>query len=199
MRDYPVKQDLISITLTVLAGAIFIYASTWGAEYMPTVLILMCMMTFGLVMNLLVFGGSKVEAGERGLSWKTTLFYTMLGLGAIILINYFAAKIPIFALVPAQNLDILDTRFLLQLVAVAEEQFFRGFMTPYFARYVGFFPGITLSAGFFTVYHFAVYQTNPTALVVVFFGGLVLSFISLKTKRLSPSLLAHVINNSFAV
>jgi membrane protease YdiL (CAAX protease family) len=49
----------------------------------------------------------------------------------------------------------------------------------------------------FAIYHFAVYGSIDVLLVVLG-SGIVLSYAVLRTRRLSPTVLAHVINNFIA-
>jgi membrane protease YdiL (CAAX protease family) len=84
------------------------------------------------------------------------------------------------------------------LMAISEEFFFRGFVTSYLLR-LGNVMAIVTSAMVFTIYHLAVYGTQPSSLAYVFIAGLVLNFVFVKTGLITPTIIAHVINNILAV
>jgi membrane protease YdiL (CAAX protease family) len=101
--------------------------------------------------------------------------------------------------------SIDPTNFVLGLLAgVAEELFFRGFlqtMIEFFlggtvlARYVAPIPTALIFAWF---HHFA-YVGNPTAWLVIFAIGLAFGYIHAFSRDIGTPILAHVVNNAFAM
>jgi membrane protease YdiL (CAAX protease family) len=89
----------------------------------------------------------------------------------------------------------VDAMLYAVLIAVAEEQFFRGAILNFLLTLTNSTVAIFSSAAIFMVYHFAVYGTSTSNLVYVLVGGLALAWAAYRSGRLSPSILAHVINN----
>lgn len=81
------------------------------------------------------------------------------------------------------------------LMAVAEEHFFRGALTGYLLTVTSPSLAVIGSGMIFGVYHLAVYGTDPSAMIYVMVAGMVLSWAAVRTRRLSPGILAHVANN----
>lgn len=85
-------------------------------------------------------------------------------------------------------------------IAIAEEIFrcfFLGFgamLTHLFGPYVA----VPISAGAWTVLHFAVYGTQPLALIIVFIVGVILGFILWSKRRLWIVMGAHALVNVLA-
>ena len=81
-------------------------------------------------------------------------------------------------------------------MAVAEEQFFRaGLLSWIRASVSDNTVAIVASAAIFSAYHLAVYGIDINRLVYVFIGGVVLAWLVVKTNRISPSIIAHMLNN----
>ena len=92
------------------------------------------------------------------------------------------------------------TAFYLGLLAgVSEELFFRGFLGT-FLRIVS--PNLMLAvittAAIFSLFHWFAYQTF-TAFVILFVLGIILGLIHEFTNDIGAPMLAHVLNNSFAM
>jgi len=99
-----------------------------------------------------------------------------------------------------QELSIFDQMLYGVLAGVSEERFFRKTITDWFlylskTQTVAIF----LSSLFFTFYHFARYGLSMSALLYVFMGGVALAYVAIRSGRISPTMLAHVINNVLAV
>jgi len=136
----------------------------------------------GRLPYLLAFGG-----------WVATLF-------AIVFWQAIIGWIGIDALTPEGNVDeILDfggNMFTTLLVVglwgpVAEEIFFRGFALAGLRRRFGDRASLVLTAGLFALFHI-----EPTIYVPIFFFGIVLGWLYLKTNSLWPSIFIHVIHNT---
>jgi len=183
-----VEQDGISITLTILAVAIFLYSATFTDELMLRSTFVVVMALSGFVLSIVV----KQYGADESLSEvevKQMALWTAVSFVAIIFLNQFARTIP-FAVTD----EPVTRKSFAVLIAVAEENFFRGFITPFVASKVGMLPGSVLAGAIFGIYHFAVYG-SVDVLLIVFGSGIILSYVALRTRRLSPPMLAHVINN----
>ena len=86
-----------------------------------------------------------------------------------------------------------------QLIAVAEEEFFRRGLLNLFISRVGPIVGIVLTGFLFGIYHISVYSYSYDLLFISAGAGVILGYVSWKTGRNSASMLAHVINNTLAV
>ena len=126
----------------------------------------------------------------------------MFGYGAVAFVAMFATGAAINFIEPASVMQITGYDALLYtvLIAIAEEQFFRGFITDYLLATVSQ-PYLALggAAAIFGVFHLAVYHTSVNSLLYVFVGGFILSWVAYKSRRLSPGIVAHVINNIWSV
>lgn len=196
---HAVRQDSLSITLTLLSAAIFFCAFTWGGEMQLLSVFLVSMMTFGLVLNITLVGRVPVDTDIDAEEGSGILLWTALAVGVIAAGSFVAPLVlPSILMEAYARLSLLDARLFGVLIAVSEEQFFRGFMAPYLANRLGFTLGILSQGVLFGVYHFSVYGGNPQALLVVTTAGVALGFIALRTRRLSPVVLAHALVNFIA-
>ena len=159
------------------------------------------MMLFGFVMNLTIVGRvPKEEGGISESSGKGILLYSAMATAAIAAGNFVVpAFFPSILLESYSKLAVLDAQMFGVLIAVSEEQFFRGFLTPYLANRFGLTFGAVTSGLMFGAYHFAVYRNSIEALAIVSLAGIILGYIALKTRRLSPCLLAHALVNFISV
>ena len=187
-----VRQDYISVTLTITAVAVFIYSATFSPE-------LMLRSTFAIVVALsgiALATITKTQQVEQDISQtdsKLVLVWSAISFFAILTLNLFVPAVPF-----ATTADPLGRRLFAVLIAVAEENFFRGFITPFIATRLNSVPlGAILAGLMFAIYHIAVYG-SINVLLIVLGSGIVLSYAVLRTKRLSPTILAHVINNFLA-
>jgi membrane protease YdiL (CAAX protease family) len=78
--------------------------------------------------------------------------------------------------------------------AIAEELVFRGVLARGLEQRVGTLGAIVISAAVFGAYHFF-----PPQIVSTFALGLVLAFITLRSRSIVPSLIVHALNNAVAV
>ena len=173
---------------------IVLYLST----YQTTAVILFpaILLITGIVLQFFLL--RKVEVVDSVFEEKTAqniAYYTLVGLAGIGLGSLISPALA--KAIPIQKMQLtgMDALLYSVLIAVAEEQFFRGAITGFLLVSLPPSPAILGSAAVFTVYHLAVYGTEASALIYVFVGGAVLSFVAYRSGRLSPSILAHVINN----
>lgn len=190
-----IKQDSVSLGFTIAALFLSLYWSTGEKNFI------------GLFPAILLFGGVAINflSGVRfGVDSLTTGgeaanigLYTFVGVAGMYATGLFTQNFYTpQTTVPLTGIDAIQYGI---LMAVAEEQFFRGGLLNFLLPRLGEWGGIFGSAAIFYVYHFFVYAGNDAALWYVLGGGVILAFITVKTQRLSPSILAHVINNVLAV
>jgi len=191
-----IRYDSLSIGMSVLAIMIAIYISTWGQSIALLFPIILLLSTVAIN----YYFGRKVEIdptldsnelGDVGL-------YTVICLVVMAVGGAFAAKVFLPSTLLA-TLSTTDAAMYGTLIAVAEENLFRGAILSFLAMTTVRPLAIFASASIFVVYHFSVYRANSSALMYVFIAGMVLSYACLRTRRLSPAILAHVINNVAAV
>jgi len=80
------------------------------------------------------------------------------------------------------------------LMAISEEVFFRGVFLQFFSP-LGMGASISAAALIGIIYHLRVYGTTGTGLYYVGLAWVTFGYVSWKTKRLSPILIAHILNN----
>jgi membrane protease YdiL (CAAX protease family) len=201
-----IRHDRISkLLLAVAAGA-----TIWLATFQTTALILFpaILMVVGLGMEYRLEKRREEDDTASSKDLRVVGYYAAIGLCGILITSWAVSYVQI----PSQLLSIktlsginIDALLYSILMAVSEEQFFRGFITdgllsqkipmvssnPYYA--------LVLSAAIFMAYHWARYGTDLNALIYVFFGGFILSWIAYKSRRLSPSMISHVCANVIAV
>jgi membrane protease YdiL (CAAX protease family) len=193
-----IAHDTISKTFTILAIIIILYLSTFSLSLellFPSILLIS-----GIIMQL--YESQKIEYVDSVFEEETSyniLFYTLIALAGIGISTFFS---PIILSVKPIAFEIRYTGFQLMLfgvlMAIAEEQFFRGFITNFLLKFSSII-AILGSAGIFAVYHLAVYGTKPEAIIYVFIGGMILAYVAIRSQRLSPTMIAHSIVNVLAV
>lgn len=139
--------------------------------------------------------------GKEALS---TMYYGLIGLFGMLLTgymmsfrdfiatNYFASLSPIL-------LSGVDAILFSSLMAISEEMLFRGFILDALIRWIKghpYFP-IAINSAIFTVYHLARYGLSYNLLYILA-GGFILAWITWRTRRLGPAIIAHTLNNIIA-
>jgi membrane protease YdiL (CAAX protease family) len=185
-----IGHDAFSKMYIVLAVVITLYLSTFDTS--ATVLFPSILLIAGLVMEF--YTERKFEWHNEPItdeaSFKTTMFYTVIALMAMLLMGYVIGNLKL------STFTGFDAVLYSVLIAISEEQFFRGFITDFMLNSLpNTFLALAASAGAFAVYHFARYGTNVNALAYVFAGGFILSWAAYKSRKLSPSMNGHIINN----
>jgi membrane protease YdiL (CAAX protease family) len=187
-----IAQDSLSRALTALAIFIVLYLSTF--ETSALILFPAFLLITGIVLQFYLL--RKVEVVDSVVEEGGNIFiYTLMALAGIGLGGLISPTVA--RAVPVQKMELtgMDAVLYAVLMAVAEEQFFRGGITNFLLT---MFPppmAIMGSAAIFSVYHLAVYGTTISALAYVFIGGVMLAWVAYRSGRLSPSILAHVVNN----
>lgn len=128
---------------------------------------------------------------------KTLGYWSVIGLFGVLVAGY---GVNFVQYLNSLALTSYDSLIYACMIAAAEECFFRGFITDYLLTTFAFpWIGLVASAAIFCAYHFARYGTDVGALIYVFIGGLVLSFVAYKSQRITPSLAAHMAVNFIAL
>jgi membrane protease YdiL (CAAX protease family) len=86
------------------------------------------------------------------------------------------------------------TPWIVLIVPVAEEVFFRGYVFRLLSRRAGLVAGLVISSAMFAAVHL-----NPTGLVVYFGIGMVLAWIHHRTGSLLAPIAGHVVHNSLVL
>jgi len=188
-RRYYVRQDNISLLLTVLAISIFLYSALWSPTLMQLATYAVVLPLAGLLLSLVTRTYARPDPHLDVSETRDMIRDMVLAFTAIMLANLFTS----FVL----KLDVppINAKLLAILMAIGEEDLFRGFFTPWLANRLGEAAGIFASSLLFAIYHFAVYGASVESLLVVFLAGSILSFIALKSRRITAVKLAHMLNN----
>jgi membrane protease YdiL (CAAX protease family) len=190
-----VRHDSVSKAFTLLALMIVIYIATWEEGY--TVLFPAVILLAGFGMS--YYLGARIEhdpdleLGEAGqIGYYSVLALCVMAIAGMVYSRLFLPELPPGAMA-------IDTVMFVTLIAVAEENLFRGAILPFLGTQIPRLPAILAAAMIFAIYHFSVYRAAPDALLYVFTAGIVLCWITARSQRLSPAILAHVTNNVVAV
>lgn len=120
------------------------------------------------------------------------MIWTFIDISVIALVHYAANVVfPISQSMFEANIFI--GKFGALLIGVAEEVLFCMVLFPYFMRMFrnNFVFAAFVNVLFFTVFHFAVYGSNPLALMIVGAGRFILTLSAWWTNRASPSVVGH--------
>lgn len=189
-----IRADGLSYMYTIMATLIAVYMATFemGVLILFPVILLISGVALQIYFTRKVEADTDMDVSEAG----SILFYTIAALAVIAVSSFFIASLP--RIIPKFQLTGFDTALFAALMAIAEEQFFRGAVTSFLLIYTVPTAAIIGSGAIFTVYHLAVYGTNASALLYVFVAGVVLAWVAYRSGRLSPSMTAHLINNILA-
>jgi len=186
-----IKYDSISKMLTVVAVLISLYLSTFE-QGITIILYPVILLLSGVVLQRFMLRElSEVDSIFKEETSKQLIYYTAIAIAGIALTGIAVKYVP--SQIVGMNIVLFGV-----LMAVAEEVFFRGFLTNFFITRFTPAIGILASAGIFAVYHFARYGTQISSLIYVLAGGTILGYVAYKSGRLSPVIIAHIINNLLA-
>jgi len=188
-----IKDDTLSIMFTVMAVAIIIYLLTFenGLSLIafPLILLLSAIVLEWKLPPRDETTDHLVQTYPKILIWTIIAMVIMLFSGLVIQKTFLP-----------QELSIFDRMLYGILAGVSEERFFRKTMTDWFTVLSKTQTlAIFLSSLFFTFYHFARYGLATSALLYVFMGGVALAYVAIRSGRISPTMLAHALNNIMAV
>lgn len=194
-----IQHDQISQIFIVFAAMIFIYLFTIAGS--AVVIFPLVLLLTGIVLHKFVQHRSKNQEDQdfddtpitNENLWKNFIFYTVIALFGVFMVS---EAINVLPLDMTPGLTGIYSLLYEVLIGIAEEEFFRGFVTDWLltslpSEYIALF----LSAVIFCIYHLAVYGTQIASLVYVFFGGLILSWVSYRTLHISPCMSGHMLNN----
>ena len=191
-----IRYDNVSITLIVIASAFSVYMFLFSQEAIwlfPATLA-----GLGIALGLMVKKKFEVDESISETEGTNIFVHTLIALVGIGIGGFVSGQIPtVPAFVHSLSLTPYDTLIYGVLMAIAEEPFFRGFLTNLFLTKLPTFVALIMSAGIFGLYHMKVYGTSPQALSFALIGGLVLAYVAYKTQRITSGLFAHILNNSF--
>ena len=186
-----IRHDSISQMLIVIGVMITLYLATYQ---LTSVILFPVILLFSGVM-LQFYIERKIEYVDHMTepsTIKNVAFYTIIAFFGIALTGYVVANLPL-------ELTGFDALLFAILMAIAEEPFFRGFITNFLLlKLRNPALAIILSGFIFGIYHLARYGGDLSALFYVSFGGMILNWVGFRSGRLSPCMLAHIINNVIA-
>jgi len=179
--DWITSLLIVTATMIFLFGTVFVGTQT-SLLANGAITIMIAGLTLGIVFNTYRF---DLTLSMKELSQTVT--WTVACMGAVLAINF---ATPQFSEI---ELSGFNPRLFGVLIAVSEEMFFRGFLLPWLHRLTkSSLLAVLLCASAFAAFHLNVYQADVSALLVVLGGGVVLSYATLQTKRLTPATLGHV-------
>jgi membrane protease YdiL (CAAX protease family) len=206
MSNKPFVKEPISILLVLLAACISIYLFTFDQN----ITILFPAFLISIAMGFQTWIKRKTKKGdveteedtwqeEETLTKKRVLsdsYYAMISIAGMLATSLFVGYISYRGL----NLSVDNAALFGILIACAEEMFFRGVLFIYILTNLKQHPTIAMigSAVIFMLYHSAVYGGDTSALIYVGIGGFILSWVTWKSKSLTPYIIGHSINNIFA-
>jgi membrane protease YdiL (CAAX protease family) len=190
-----IEQDLVSQFLSIVSLLIIVYLST----FQPSSIILFpaILLIAGIVMQFYLLKRYEMDWTLESEEAHNIVYYTLFGLIIIAIGSIISPRI----MIPKLDVTGYDAILYSIMIAVAEEQFFRGALLNFFLQSTpafGSMLAIIASAFIFMVYHFAVYRTSYNNLLYVLIAGIALAYIDYQAQRVSPSMIAHIINNILA-
>jgi membrane protease YdiL (CAAX protease family) len=197
-----IKPDVLSNSMSILAVLIAVYLSTFNLGLQ--ILFPAILLVSGLAMQIYLLRGFKPAEPDEPIPYTRVLTGTLIAFLGFALTGLAVAATTslrgnLFVITPMQ-LTGYNAMLHAILMAVAEEQFFRGAVSNYFYLLSkNTLIASLASAGIFAVYHLAVYGLAFDALTYVFIGGFLLAYVGFYVGRLSAPMLAHVLNNVMAV
>jgi len=196
------RHDAISKFFILLGFSINIYLLTFDVSFataFPAFLLL-----GSLVMQRYLYKRIEEDTSIDDEEAGSIMYFTLLALLGIGVGSLFVSRT--LFIFPAQingpmgplllgmfSLNVLQAC----LMAVAEENFFRGIFLQFFSSF-GMGPSISATAMIGVIYHLRVYGASDSGLYYVGIAWIVFGYAAWRTKRISPLIVAHVINNILA-
>ena len=202
-----VRQDAISKFFTYLSTSELLAVATFGGQLLLVSLLASAISLVGLENQRLLFKGNIPEQPVNEVRATNYLGYAGAAVATFFGLSLFVPILPTYAreflgsaslsTVPL-NVAFGVSQLFVLLIAVSEEQFFRGFIVNFLGK-LGSFGASLISAVLFAGYHLAAYggQIFPTVFIVGG-AGFVLAQVDIRTGSITPSLLGHVVNNAFS-
>jgi hypothetical protein len=199
-----IQHDYISEIFIVLAVSIFLYLFTivgTAVVLFPIILLLSGMGLHNFVRHRHSKNAEEEDFDDTEITnehlWKNLIFDTVVALFGVFLVNQ---AINIHGLAVSSGLTGGYAFLFEVLIGIAEEEFFRGFLTDWILTSLPkgrFYPfdALMISAFGFLIYHFAIYGTEIQSLLYVLGGGFILSWTAYHSLHVSPCMTGHMLNN----
>jgi len=192
-EGWTVRLDWIVCLLIVTGALIFLFGTVFIGTETSTlangaITIMLVGLTFSSVFRTYT---RDLNLSKKELAQITT--WTFISMGAVLAIN--------FATPPLSQLPLVgfDPRQFAVLIAISEETFFRLFLLPWLYRLTRIaLLAVFLCASLFAIFHLKMYGGDTKALIIVLGGGVILSYATLETRRLTPATLGHCLINFLA-
>ncbi len=191
--NVPIRQDPISLLASAIAITELVFLSVFPGGLQTDSIIAALILISGLVMQRYF----KID-GQEGIDdngQKNVFVYSAVAVVIFFVLNIYVPRLPLSVAPVVSQAGLFPAKMFELLIAVAEEQFFRGFLANLLITRTSAGVGILMDGLIFMAYHFAVYGSSVSDLGIVFGAGVTLAFIDWKTGRVSPSILAHMVNN----
>ena len=195
MSNGIIRQDSLSKILIIISVSLLLFMSTFNVELLTKSLFAVSLILGGLTLSLVTkeyAEDNNIDLGER----NQIFIYSIIALGTVL---FLSTIVPAIHLVELAQIPFSIIVLFGLLIAVAEEVFFRGFLLNFLIGKAGNIFGIFGSALIFAIYHLNVYGTSPQNLIFVFGAGIILGFIAFRSRRVSTVMIAHIMNNLFAI
>lgn len=189
-------EDSISLSLTLAAGMILVYLGTFMGELL---IIPLALLFLGLVFQIYISQKIPHDEETSPKELKQVALWVVVCVAAFGLVAM--SENLVIPILGSVELSVVDAKLYTVLYAISEERFFRGALT-LFAYWKTNNIGVAAASSgivFGAIYHQAIYGSNIEKIIYVVLLGTVLGYVTLKTKRLSPAILSHCINNLLAV
>ena len=186
-------KDRLSVALVASSALIscHLYGILGDAIFIP-----MFLPIAGIALNHYISGTQPtVDDDYLTPSGIRSIFFVIFGVVALGFVGVIGKNLSI-----VEDLSIVDAGLCVVLIAIGEEQFFRGCIFPYLKTLIKV-PAFSIfgSALIFMVYHDWRYGSDPATMGYVLFAGILLAYVCHVTKRLWPAHFIHIINNLIAV
>lgn len=155
------------------------------------------LLTSGIALQYYILKPTKKNRQKESVSVKSAAnisYYVMVGFAALIFLGVISPYVDKLPFLSQTRLAVTQAIMFVSLIAIAEEQFFRGFLTNYLSRSSVIF-GIFGSAVVFGAFHLAVYGQSVSSLFYVLASGILLAWLGVHTGKLVVPMLIHLLNN----
>jgi len=190
-----IRRDSLSDMLTVSSFLICLYLSTFDLGVL--IIFPVVLLTSGILLQYYMLDKPS-QTKEKHITSKAATnigYYTMLGFAAIFGIGIVSPQVEKLPFLAQVDLTVTQAVMFASLIAIAEEQFFRGFLTNYLSK-KSIFLGILGSAAVFAAFHLAVYGQSMAALFYVLASGVLLAWLGIRSGRLAVPMCIHIMNNT---
>jgi len=188
-QEKPFSLEFLGAMAIVTALLIFMYASTFQPETINLLTSGVLLLVIGTSFGVLLVG---VKFNPFGFGrFLESILWTALAVGIMLIVN---RQVP-FTL----GVQVLSARWYAVLMGVAEECFFRLFLTGFVYRIShSKLLAILMGSSVWTTYHMARYGGDTGALLVVLLCGFALGWVFLESKMADAVIFAHGFVNFIA-